>query len=304
MYIALGLNPVLDIIFSDQTKTVDHRSFYDSLDYSTGGFGLNAARALKCLGNSPLCLFFAGGVAGTLLTSQLTKEGLRFESFHLGYESRVAATCLGSGQPRMSVSPSPALTSSQVDAIFERTLEISTVHDVILVGGSVHPTNEGRYFNWLRTLCNERRCCCDIRTTRVADILAARPFVLRLPSQPGEIVEPRARLTQLQCATREGVFLAIHSLAPRRLLAASREGLLQGTAPRLRAVNSFGAGDCLMAALAHYLCTGHSIMSAVQCSMAAASASVLTAIPGFFNTLKARDLESRVTIQTLAQATS
>jgi fructose-1-phosphate kinase PfkB-like protein len=302
VYFTLSVNPVLDIIFASPTGISEGRQFFAATSISAGGFAANAARTLRCLGESPFCLFLAGGTTGELFTSALRTEGIDCAGLPALSATRMAATYPSRRGPRMLVSPSPAVEEAALAAILQEALQRSTPADVVLAGGSAPLRSESRYLDLLRHLASVRRCCIDVRTSSVDRLIAARPFILKLPSQRERRGRPdRGQGDQLRRAVAGGVHVAVQSFGSRHLLVATEGFLFHGIAPKVKVVNSFGAGDCLVAALVLFLSAGVGVEEAIRKAMAAASASVLTSIPGLFDLHDAQRLEQQTSVRAVGK---
>jgi fructose-1-phosphate kinase PfkB-like protein len=285
------------VIFTDPVEQHEGRQFFSGVSLIAGGFGINAARSLKCWGESPHCILLSGGKTGEMLLSCLNTESLTFTNVETSLDTRIAATRVAKQQTRMSVSPSPIQKDECIKEAFAKALEISSPTDTILVGGSSAPANESIYLELVRNISVSRRCYCDIRTSNVSALITLRSFALKLPAIRGTRRISRKLIEPLLRAVYEGARIAIQSIEPRSLLIATKEGLFYGSAPKLETINLFGAGDCLIATLAYFLDHGHDPAVSLRRAMAAATASVLSTIPGHFDPHYACALEKEILIR-------
>jgi len=169
VFFTLTANPVLDLIFHQRGSCLGERQFFDRISISGGGFGLNAARALKCRGGPETHSYLlCGGGPGRFLESRLREEGLDFRADEIQGATRIATMELSGEASRMLVSPSPEIGPARLEGLFEAVLSASRADDTVLAGGSVARGAEGRYVQLLAELCERRRyCCCDVRTSHL-----------------------------------------------------------------------------------------------------------------------------------------
>lgn len=296
MFVTVCINPVLDLLFQIPATSFERRQLFESAELRGGGFGPNAARALRCRGDQVLCLVVAGGGTGKLLESALVQEGLRFESLPGKAATRTAVHELLGAESRMLVSPSPRIGPRALGGFFDRALEITGPQDWLLVGGSAPAGAEELYIERVCDLARHRSCCLDIRTDRWPALAAAGPRVLKLPSQAASKSRAEA-LAAARRACEMGASLALASAPARELFAADKTGAMRVVAPRVPTVNPFGAGDCLIANLAAHLYADTVVSDALQQAVAAAAVSVSSPVPGDFEPERAARLAQSIRVE-------
>jgi tagatose 6-phosphate kinase len=298
MFRVICPNPLLDLIYHSIGNVSDSRLFFEGLEYRAGGFGPNTARALVQLGKEVECHSICGGDVGPLIRKNLIDEGIRIV-LHRGDASRVSAIWVSSSNTRMLVSPSPAFSPSGLDRLFDRFEQTTNPEDVVLVGGSVDKVGMPQYVARIKALSRTHKFCfCDVRTSMWRQLLSGGPLVLKLPNLETSGVSVRSRIGWLTEAVNAGASVALCGGGPRRLLARTRQKLYSLTAPPVRVLNPYGAGDCLMATLAASLSLKKTIRKSLQEAVAAAAASVTTLVPGHFELAEARRLLPLVRTET------
>lgn len=292
--IVVCINPVLDIIFEGLSLTHDGRDFFDGVTLSAGGFGPNVARSLRAAGAASTCLLCAGGWPGDLLRARLKAEHLDFQDFPLDTPTRVATISLRSSGAQMVVGPSPEIAESRVEQVVEATLAISEPEDLILVGGSLPANVEERFLSLLAGLCRRRRfTCLDFRTASWRRLLEMTPYVAKLPSS---LSPEEAQSVGRAYAGENGVSLILWSGSSNRLSAWTPCGSYCIEYPRVEVKNPFGAGDCLLGVLASGLSRAEKVEQALASAVAAASASVASAVPGDYDPARANSLSRSIVL--------
>jgi fructose-1-phosphate kinase PfkB-like protein len=299
MHVTLCVNPVFDMIFESCTHRSGERLFFSRSHRAGGGFGLNVSRALAVLSCESICFMLIGGEAGQWLCNELRNEAINWRHYPIEGDTRVAALWLAGEDSRMLVSPSPTLGAVAMRHVFEQVLAATGQGQLVFIGGSVAEEDEPLYVDLIRMLCRSRTCCCDVRTALDGELIGARPFMLRLASPVGNL---ETRLASLRKALAMGVSVVVQTSGPGELLLGSSSGIFRIQPPRVSVVNPFGAGDCLMAVLAKDIYEGKAMCAAARHATAAAAASVLTPLPGYFRVEDAAQLESKVRIDVLEGA--
>jgi fructose-1-phosphate kinase PfkB-like protein len=296
MFLTLCVNPVLDLLFHSRGFSSENRVFFDELVISAGGFGPNAARALRCLGKRPECYIVSGGGSGRLIREALENEGIKFRGRRIKDSTRIAAHWLAGNNTRMLVSPSPRTGSGVLRRVFEGVLRSVRRSDVVLIGGSVPTAIEPEFVRLVAELSSKlEHCCFDVRTRRWRDLVAGRPFILKLPNTFVERpVEECASL--LHEAVLGGARLALCNIGRTSFLARTRNEFYRIESPEVALTNPYGAGDCLIAVLAAALHDGATLRGGLRIAAAAAAASVGTPIPGQFDPGEANRLTRKVCI--------
>lgn len=282
------VNPVLDFIYEGLSLTDPGRDFFDRSILSAGGFGPNVARSLRVAGRAATCLLCTGGWSGELLRRQLRSEHLNFWDFPSDAPTRVATISLRPDGAQMTVGPSPEIAEGRVDQVMDAALRLSEPEDLVLVGGSLAAPVEERFLGRLADLCRMRRfTCLDIRTASWRCLLEMAPYAIKLPSS---LPLEEARAAAHSYAREGGVSLILWSGSSSRLSAWTPDGSHGIEYPRIEVKNPFGAGDCLLGALASELSRGRTVERALPLAVAAASASVASVVPGEYEPALASSL--------------
>jgi fructose-1-phosphate kinase PfkB-like protein len=297
MFHVVCANPLLDVIYGCARPNIDQRIFFERMLLRAGGFGPNAARALRQYRQPLTCHILTGGHTGYAIRRQLSAEGISVKN-HPGPTSRVATIWLAGIRSRMLVSPSPVVTARQIERLFQHVSDVCSPSDVVLIGGSVDQSSMAAYLRIVSDLCVDRRCLCDIRTESWRTLLSARPFVLRIPTDPSDRRSVKKLKQLLDDAVEGGAKLAICSKTSRKLLCQTANRFYETSAPPVSVANPFGAGDCLMASLAVYLNRNTPIAKSIKYSVAAATASVGSELPGDFDPTVVSHLVNRVNVAT------
>jgi 1-phosphofructokinase family hexose kinase len=279
----LAVDATLEIGVLERGKV--HRSL--AARKRAGGKGVNAARALKTLGEKPLVLGFAGGRAGELIGEGLEEEGIEADLVPFAGESRTCTILLEPDGTATVVNEHGPLIGDDAGLMsrFHARLEQSETRAVALMGSLPPGLSPGRYAEMVRTSQKRGRfCLVDTSGEPLRRAIAAGPDVAK-PNQSeaeallGEKLDSESSLLRAVAAIRAmGASTALLTLGRAGFLLASDEGLLArcstASPPDLRLGNPTGAGDSLAAGLLAGKARGYGLPDCVRLAAAAAAASL------------------------------
>ncbi len=252
-----------------------------------GGKGVNVARGLRALGEEPLVLGFAGGLARKFVSDRLASEGIVSELVPIGEESRLCINIIDRANKRQTQLDEmpPLVTPEEVARLkrqWSRLLERATI---AIISGS---TPRGVPLSFYRELIQ------IARTHRVPVILDARDQLLAaaIDAKP-EVVKPNhAELETLMdrpLSVPEGVLGAAVELLARgvriviaslgnsgAIIATPGQGCYWARSPQVEFVSSVGAGDALVAGFAAASSRREPLEDRIRLSIASAAAVVST----------------------------
>jgi tagatose 6-phosphate kinase len=249
-----------------------------------GGKGVNAARALRALGEDVLVLGYAGGRAGEEIARGLESESVACELVSFEGESRTCTIVLASDGVATVVNESgpsisdPSALLARFDALVERARAVALM-------GSLPPGLPGETHAAMVRRARERGRFCLLDTSGAA----LRPGLLARPSvaKPnlGEAEEffgrrlesDRSRMEAVRELRRLGADVGILTLGAEGFLVAGRSLLARCSLPPgggRRLGNPTGAGDALAAGFLAGTLRGYPVSDCARLAAAAAGASL------------------------------
>jgi 1-phosphofructokinase family hexose kinase len=267
-----------------------------------GGKGVNAARALKALGERPLVLGYAGGRAGAFIAEGLAAEGIESDLVPFAGESR-SCTILLEPDGTATVVNEPGVPVGSIENEtrlmdrFRAGLDREELGAVALMGSLPPSVSDGVYARMV-ALSRERGCfsLVDASGEALRRALAAGPGVAKpnraeAESLLGVELDSESSLVRAAGALRAmGAETAILTLGREGFLVASDDGLVArcslASPPDLRLGNPTGAGDSLAAGFLAAKRRGYPLP---DCARLAAAAAVASLAEGY-GRFRAKDL--------------
>ncbi len=271
------------------------------------GKGLNVARAAKALGAPLTVVGFAAGEAAGVLARGAREAGLSLDVVRVRGPARVCTLIIDPGRSETVVNEQGApVDAAAVRRLRQRIAMHLPRSTVVILNGSRPPGLPAQLFASLIRQAQPRPVILDTPGEAFRLGIGARPSVAKLNRR--ELADTLGRtLSSLHdVAAAAGQVLAdgaqavVVTLGDRGALLAQKDGVWRMTAPRVRRVNTIGAGDSLSAGIAVGLHRGIPLPEAVRLGVAAAASDVTTLLPGTVDALMTRTLARQVRVERLA----
>lgn len=284
MIITVTLNPALDKTMTLPGFAVNTVNRVQSIRLDPGGKGINVSKAVKALGGKTLSIGILGGASGGYIKAALDKMELPNEMVLSSEQTRtnikivdpVLKTNTDINEPGGRVSRETLL------AVWEKLTAVVKPGDTVVFAGKNPPGMADELLAaWIRRLkALDVRVCVDTVGAPMRLALAECPDIVKpnkaeLSEIVGtDLISDRQVLDAAKALVDKGVGLAVVSMGGNGAIFVTKDRVLRGRCPKVSVVSTVGAGDAMMAALAHYTAAGCSLEETARRSIAVASASV------------------------------
>ena len=259
------LNPAFDRTLYLPTFRMDTLNRVERVTLQASGKGVNVARALARLGVPTICLGIVAGDAGHALQTHLVREGLatNFVEADSTGETRTNITLVVAGR-RIETKinePGPTVTTATLDQLAARVAAVARQAFVVVFSGSLPPgapaDTYARLIDVAQTAGALAVLDADGEPLRLG--LAARPFLIKPNQREAErlLGRPLTQVRQVIDAaselTRSGTVVLVTLGGRGAVLATRPSGRTAGadcwriSTPRVRVINTVGAGDAFLA---------------------------------------------------------
>lgn len=284
MIITVTLNPALDKTVTLPGFAVNTVNRVQNVCLDPGGKGINVSKSVHALGGKTLAISVLGGAAGGYIKTALDAIGLANEAVLVEAVTRtnlkVVDPVLGTNTD-INEAGSP-VSPETLQKVWQKVLHAAKPGDTVVFAGKNPPEmDDGLLAQWIRQLKSlDVRVCVDT----VGD-----PMRLALKEKPDIIKPNREELSELlgrelrtvgdiYTASRElveqGVGLVVVSMGGEGAMFVTKDQCIRGYSPKVPVASTVGAGDAMMAALAHYSAAGCSLEETARRAIAVASATV------------------------------
>ncbi len=282
----LTLNPALDVSTSVAAVVPAHKLRCDRAVREPGGGGINVARVAERLGERALAVLPLGGPSGATVQALLGVEAMDTTIVPIGGQTRESMSVMeeNTGRQYRFVLPGPTLTSAEVDACKQATIEAATGCRCLVISGSLPDGVDPAVFTDLVEALPDTMVIVDTSGPALKAALQCGAYLVKPSARElANLVErPLPDEAAIEVAARElaasnPVEVVVASIGAGGAIVVTSDG--QSTrlrAPTVQVRSAVGAGDSMVAGLAVGISRGLGLDDAVALGVAAGTATVLT----------------------------
>lgn len=224
-----------------------------------GGKGFNVARALKALGMESTALGFLGGATGRMLEDGLAALGIRGEFVHIADETRtnfVVTDPLGVDHVKVNEA-GPLINAAELASFYTLVEQRLQPGDFWVLSGSLaRGLPVDFYAHLVRTIQQaEAYAVLDASGAALRAGLSSAPYLVKpnmLEASEATgiaIADENDALAAARMMLQRGATLVALSMGADGLLLVDHQRTVRVRPPTVRALNTVGAGDALLAGL-------------------------------------------------------
>ena len=286
MIVTVTLTPALDKTVILPGFRVDQVNRIQSLRLDAGGKGINVSKVLRALGTDSLATGILGGGTGRYIENSLREMGIASDFVWVEQETR---TNLKVVDPQEHTNtdinePGAPVGADVIEAVYRKAEAAAGLGDIVVLAGKAPAgTPDTVFADWIARLREKR-----VQTYLDADaglLLAgvkAKPSMIkpndaelsRLTGKAYGSAEEMARAARE--LVRDGVGTVVVSLGGDGALFVTGDQALRGHGLRVPVQSTVGAGDSMMAAMAHGAARGMRFRDTCALAMAVSAAAVTT----------------------------
>lgn len=285
MIVTVTLNPALDKTVTLPGFAVNTVNRVQSVRLDPGGKGINVSKAVLALGGKTLAISVLGGANGGYIKSAMDTMGLPNQMILTDGPTRtnlkIVDTALGTNTDINE--PGSPLSEEVLDKVWQTLSQSVQPGDTVVFAGKNPPDMADELLAvWIRKLkAMGVRVCVDTVGKPMTLALAEAPDIIK-PNQDelSELIGRELHTDEeIVAAARElvagGVGLAAVSMGSSGAIFVTKDQCIRGYSPKVTVGSTVGAGDSMMAALAHYFDAGCSLEETARRAIATASAKVM-----------------------------
>ena len=309
MVVTITLNPAIDKVYHcpQLALTGVHRA--ERCETYAAGKGINLARGIRDLGGDAVALGFAGGHLGRMLRDLLDGEGIPHDLTPTQSEVRLNPTIRepSAGEDLHVIEPDQPVTQDELSsflATFRRHLENA---DAVAFAGSCRPGIDAEFVKQIVEEASRAGVfsAVDSRGGPLRAATDAAPSLLK-PNR-----EELSQILQQELPTEESIVLGakevvkrgagcvVVSLGPEGAVLATSEGTWRAHAPAVKAANTVGCGDAMLAGLIVSRLRGLSPEETLRHGVAAGTVNVSLDTPGHVPLSSFESLLERVEVKAM-----
>ena len=241
------------------------------------------------------------------MEKELREEGLKTNFVSIKETTRSNTTVLDpvSGTETHLREPGPQISKKEVDSFKKIFRKLTKKSRFLILSGSLPPGLRDNFYAELIAEVREEgvKTILDTRGKALLKGIKACPFMIKPNRQEWEesvgkrLNSRKSLIESVKPFLCQGIEIAIISLGKEGAIIAGRQTIWQAFPPRIKAVNSVGSGDALVAGFIYSLSRGEEIEGAIRLGIAAAAANTLIPGAGFLRKKDLRELYPKVRIK-------
>ncbi|MBO3444872.1 1-phosphofructokinase [Clostridium sp. CCUG 7971] len=260
MLTIITFNPSIDRLYKLDTFEVGSVQRAKFVNPTAGGKGLNVAKVVKKLGETPTCLGFLGGFNGNYIESKIEKIGLKNEFTKIYGETRICLNIIDKNGVSTEVLEKGPIVNDENIKIFEDKLEAVLKDTKVLVAsGSLLSGLPKEYYSKIGKLCNDKGIKFILDTS-------GKPLELALDSNI-YLIKPNQDeleyLTKSKINSKEDAINAARNLIDRGIenvcvsmgkdgmILLNKDSVYEVEIPKIDVLNPVGSGDSSIAGFAY-----------------------------------------------------
>jgi tagatose 6-phosphate kinase len=307
--LTVTLNPAIDRMVEIANFCPGHDNRVDKGVSFAGGKGINVSRALKGLGIKSVIAGFAGGANGQNLLRDLLLEGFEHNFVFIQGETRVNLTVRDAKSTKMTrvIEAGPAIDAKDLRSFRDKFHRLAAGSEwTVLSGRGIGGTPKDFYRELVETArADNGKVIVDTSGEDLLAALKGKPCVVRINREEAEAVlkkkmrTPKELRAGLEKLLGLGAQSAIVSLGAEGAVATDGKVFYDATCPKVKALNSVGCGDAMTAGFVGGFRKSEDFLEALVSSLAAGTASCLTAKPGQLKRTDFIRMVKKITIKVL-----
>jgi 1-phosphofructokinase family hexose kinase len=278
-----------------------------------GGKGINVARALKVLGVPVVATGLAGGVTGTRIVEELSREAILNDFVRIEGESRTSTAVVDpTGATYTEINEwGPAVRDEELETLTEKLRYLTQGAELVVFAGTLPRNVPGDFY---------AEAVRELTRRHVHAVLDSEgePLRLGVEAEPFLVSPNQAEAESLvgqEFHDDEDFLLALDRIAEmgaRNVLITTESGCVallreerearhfRAQAPHVEPMSTVGSGDALLAGFLAARHAGRSAEESLRAAVAAGAASTLEVGAGRFDPRQAGRLHAGVAITELA----
>ncbi len=285
MILTVTLNPALDKTVTLPGFAVNTVNRVQNVRLDPGGKGINVSKSVHALGGKTLAISVLGGASGGYIKSALDDMGIPND---MVIAEGVTRTNLKIVDPILHTNTDineqgNPLSEQTLKQVWEKIAKAVQPGDTVVFAGKNPPgMADDLLAKWTEGLQKLGvRVCVDTVGEPMRLVMEKKPAIIKPNKQElSEIMGRELRTDEeiLQVATElveQGIGLVAVSMGSDGAVFVTADQKLRAYSPKVAVASTVGAGDAMMAALAHYSAAGCSLEETARRAVAVATATVM-----------------------------
>lgn len=274
--------------------------------YTAGGKGLNVSKVATIAGGKVIATGFIGGHAGAFVEEELSLKEIETKFVKVQGETRSCINIIQSntGVHTEFLEPGVEVTQQNVADLVDTLKELTQKSRVLTISGSVPRGVDHTIYQQLIKIGKENgnKVILDTSGKLLEQGILALPTMIKpnISEMSALIGRPMDSMEEVIAGAKQlhekGIEIVAVSLGEEGVLVVCEAGIYQAKPPTIKAVNTVGCGDSMVAGFAMGLMLDYTIEETLKLAVAVSAANALTMETGFYYKEDAEKIYNQVTI--------
>lgn len=274
--------------------------------YSAGGKGLNVSRVAVISGEEVTATGFVGGHAGNYITEVLEGQKINSEFVHISGESRSCINIYDEVNQTQTefLEPGVFVTDANKEEMLTKYMELVDKCSVVVISGSVPKGVDSLLYKSMIQLAkhHDKKVILDTSGKLLEESIEAKPTMIKpnmdeIKMLIGKDINNQEELIEAaEKIQKSGIEVVVISCGADGSLIVCNEGVYQAKVPEIKAVNTVGCGDSMIAGFAVGFSRGMSMEENIKFASAVSAANALCMETGFFIKKDMEDLLPKINV--------
>lgn len=279
--------------------------------YTAGGKGINVSRVARLAGEQVVATGFAGGHAGDYIVQELEKQDIIPFFVRTKGESR---SCINlfereSHSRTELLEPGEEVTKEEQLQLLEKVSVMAAQCSVIVISGSAPKGTDPRLYSEIIKLTRRmgKRALLDtsgelLTTALTAGVYLVKPNLDEISALSRKKLETEVQIgMEAQRLRKMGAEIAVISLGRDGAVIAYGKETYRVRVPEIKAINTVGCGDSMMAGFAVGISRGYGREDMIRYASAVSSANAMQERTGFISMKDVTRLLPEITIECIGK---
>lgn len=308
MILTVTCNPAVDKTYNTTGIMIGQVNRMRDLISLPGGKGINVTKVLNQFGAQVTATGFLGGYTGEFIEDALRKMNVTAEFTKIRNTTRSNMNIIGDdGYVTEILETGPHVAAFEKDLFLDRFKELAPKSECVVMSGSLTDGLTDDFYAKLIAICNEAevKVFLDTSGEPLRKGIEQKPYCIKpnrkeLEHIAGRKLSTEAEIIQAAYAyVKAGVTKVVVSMGDKGLLEVTKRKVIKAVPPRIKAVNTVGSGDCVVAAMVLGLVQGMGEEDTMQLAAGISAANATTLESGMIPRDTMEEIIKNVTIVTM-----
>lgn len=258
MILTVSCNPALDKTYNTSGLMIGQVNRMRDYVSIPGGKAVNVTKVLKQFDAHVTATGFIGGYTGEFIEEELKNMGVNTSFTKIRGLTRTNMNIIGEdGYVTEILEPGPKILSFEREDFMDRFRELVKISEFVVLSGSLTEGLPEEFYAKLIKICNDAgaKAFLDTNGAPLKKGVEAKPYCIKPNRRELEYAVGRRLATEAEVIKasydyiKAGVAKVVVSMGEKGLLQITKNKAIKAVPPRVKAVNTVGCGDSVVAAM-------------------------------------------------------